>query len=83
MTVQICDFGAIDGKPVFALFGLISPTVRVHLHVLSRLAYGLQDPGFKAAVIRKAPAAEILNEARRVEAAIQRPAVGTSPKQQQ
>ncbi len=77
------DFGAIDGKPVFALFGLISPTVRIHLHVLSRLAYGLQDPGFKAAVVRKATAAEILNEARRVEAAIQRPAVGNSPKQQQ
>lgn len=77
------DFGAIDGKPVFALFGLISPTVRIHLHVLSRLAYGLQDPGFKAAVVRRATAAEILNEARRVEAAIQRPAIGNSPKQQQ
>jgi PTS system nitrogen regulatory IIA component len=77
------DFGAIDGKPVFALFGLISPTVRIHLHVLSRLAYGLQDAAFKGAVVRKATAAEILTEARRVEAAIGRPTVGISPKREQ
>ncbi|MGB5106695.1 MAG: PTS sugar transporter subunit IIA [Candidatus Zixiibacteriota bacterium] len=77
------DFGAIDGQPVFALFGLISPTVRIHLHILSRLAFGLQDQGFKAAVKRKAPAAEILNEARRVEAAIERPTVGNSAKRRQ
>ena len=31
------DFGALDGKPVHALFSLISPTVRAHLHLLSRL----------------------------------------------
>lgn len=65
------DFGAIDGKPVFALFGLISPTVRVHLHILSRLAFCLQDQGFKAAVALKASGEEIQKEARRVEAAIQ------------
>src|SRR6266850_4627523 len=31
------DFGAIDGQPVTTLFTLISPTVRAHLHLLSRL----------------------------------------------
>ena len=38
--------GAIDGQPVFALFVLLSPTVRLHLQVLSRLAYCLKDDDF-------------------------------------
>ena len=62
------DFGALDGKPVHALFSLISPTVRGHLHLLSRLAFGMRDAGFKGAVSRQASRDEIFNEARRVEA---------------
>jgi PTS system nitrogen regulatory IIA component len=61
------DFGALDGKPVQALFTMISPTMRGHLHLLSRLAFALRDPGFKAAIQRQALREEILNEARRVE----------------
>ncbi|HVM62503.1 MAG TPA: PTS sugar transporter subunit IIA [Verrucomicrobiae bacterium] len=64
------EFGAMDGKPVHALFSLISPTVRTHLQLLSQLAFALRDAGFKAAVIRHAPAEEILKEARRVEASL-------------
>jgi PTS system nitrogen regulatory IIA component len=45
------DFGAVDGKPVHALFTLVSPTARVHLQLLSRLAYVLQDKDFKSAVL--------------------------------
>ncbi len=37
------DFGSLDGKPVSILFTLISPTVRAHLHLLSRLAFVLRD----------------------------------------
>ena len=66
-------FGALDGKPVFVLFSLISPTVRGHLRLLSRLSFALSDPGFKAAVLRQAARDEILAEARRVEQAL-RPA---------
>ena len=65
------DFGALDGKPVFALFSLVSPTVRAHLRLLSRLACALNDPGFKAAILRQAAREEILGEARRVEAAVE------------
>jgi PTS system nitrogen regulatory IIA component len=65
------EFGAIDGKPVHTLFTLVSPTVRDHLHLLSRLAYSLRDPAFKAAVARQAPKDEILGEARRVESSLQ------------
>src|SRR5205809_699805 len=47
------DFGAIDGKPVSIVFSLISPTVRAHLRLLSRLSFALQDPGFKTVVSRQ------------------------------
>jgi len=64
------EFDALDAKPVFALFSLISPTVRAHLRLLSRLSYGLSDAGFKAAIVQQAARETILEEARRVEAAI-------------
>lgn len=62
------DFGALDGQPVHALFSMISPTTRIHLHLLSRLAFALRDPGFQDGIARRAPAAEILEAARRIEA---------------
>lgn len=40
---QPVDFGALDGKPVQILFTIISPTIRMHLHLLSKLAYCLRD----------------------------------------
>ena len=61
------DYGALDGKPVQALFALISPTVRAHLRLLSRLAFALQDPGFKRTVCRVASREDIFREARRVD----------------
>jgi PTS system nitrogen regulatory IIA component len=64
------DFGALDGKPVHVLFSLVSPTVRAHLRLLSRLSFALHDAGFKKAVTRQASRDEILNEARRVEATL-------------
>ena len=44
------DFQAIDGKPVNILFTLISPSVRAHLHLLSRLGFVLRDAAFKDAL---------------------------------
>lgn len=61
------EFGALDGRPVYALFTLISPSVRAHLHLLSRLAFLLRDDGFKSAISRQAMREDILSEARRVE----------------
>lgn len=61
------EFGALDGKPVHALFGLISPTVRAHLHLLSRLSFALRDEGFKSAITRQALREDILAEASRIE----------------
>lgn len=61
------DFDALDGKPVYALFSLISPTVRAHLQLLSRLAFALQDPDFKRVISRQGSREEILVDAERVE----------------
>lgn len=65
---QSVEFGAIDGQPVRVLFCLLSPTIRGHLALLSRLVFVLRDPGFKDAVLREGSRDEIFEEARRVEA---------------
>lgn len=41
---QPVDFGALDNKPVQILFTIISPTIKMHLHLLSKLAYCLREP---------------------------------------
>ncbi len=69
------DFGALDGQPVHVLFSLICPTVRSHLQMLSRMTYALHDEQFKAVVTRQGRREEILQEARRVEAALIAPAI--------
>jgi PTS system nitrogen regulatory IIA component len=69
------DFGALDGKPVQVLFSLVCPTTRSHLQMLARLSYALHDAPFKQVVLRRGEREEILQEARRVEAALSTPAV--------
>jgi nitrogen PTS system EIIA component len=64
------DFDAIDGLPVKTLFTLISPTIRIHLHLLSRLGFVLQNPGFKAAVQRQASPDILIDALARAEASI-------------
>lgn len=82
-TITLCflehpiHFGAIDGAPVNTLFTLISPTVRAHLHLLSRLGFVLQDPGFKEALKNQLLRDRILEELTRAESAL--PVVKTPP----
>ena len=40
------DYRAVDGFPVFVLFILLSSSVKVHLHLLSRLAFCVRDSSF-------------------------------------
>jgi PTS system nitrogen regulatory IIA component len=61
-------FAAIDGKPVTMVFAMMTPTVRAHLQLLSHLSHALHDGAFTAALQRRANAAAILAEARRVDA---------------
>jgi PTS system nitrogen regulatory IIA component len=61
------DFDALDGKPVKILFLLTSPTVKVHLHLLSKLAYALHDQPFRELLNRPDEPAGILLAASRIE----------------
>ena len=73
-TATVCylatplDFGAPDGKPVKTLFTLVSPTVRVHLQLLGRLAFALRTPDFRDAVARSADLADLVSAARNSDA---------------
>ena len=40
------DFKALDDKPVHILFTLITPNVKVHLHMLARLSFMLHEQRF-------------------------------------
>ena len=70
------DFGALDGQPVGILFTLISPTVRAHLHLLSKLAFALRDPQFKEVITGHGSREAIFTAACRVETILP---VATSP----
>jgi PTS system nitrogen regulatory IIA component len=85
-TITLCflehaiDFGAIDGRPVNILFTIISPTVRAHLHLLSRLAFTLRDTAFKAALTHQESREQILERVCRIEAGLA-PSAGEPPKE--
>jgi PTS system nitrogen regulatory IIA component len=78
-SVSLCflerpvDFGALDGQPVTTLFTLVSPTVRAHLHLLSRLAFTLRDQRFKTAVRTQASRDEIFSALHAAESALAPP----------
>jgi PTS system nitrogen regulatory IIA component len=78
-TVTLCflekpiDFGAIDNLPVDILFTLISPSVRAHLHLLSRLGIVLRDPAVKSALRSRASREELMEAFSRAEAALPAP----------
>jgi PTS system nitrogen regulatory IIA component len=40
------DYGAIDGRPVFVLFLMLSPSPKVHLTLLAKLSHLLRDRSF-------------------------------------
>jgi len=53
------DYKAIDAQPVFVLFLLLSTSVKVHLHLLSKLAFCIRDDEF-VRFLQGAPRAERL-----------------------
>ena len=48
------DFGAIDDKPVFVMFILLSQSIKIHLHLLSRLSFCVRDNAF-VEFLKKSP----------------------------
>ena len=67
------EFGAMDHQPVTTLFTFASPTVRAHLHLLSRLGYVLRDTDFRSALMRQASRDEIMQALTKAEAKIAPP----------
>lgn len=61
-----------DGPPVSTLCLLVSPSTRVHLHLLAALAATLRDPDVAARLAARAPDAEILAALERAETALAR-----------
>jgi nitrogen PTS system EIIA component len=61
------DFSALDGKPIYALFLLIAPTINVHLQMLARLAHILRLPEFRECIKTMSAEAEIISTAARLE----------------
>ena len=68
---------AIDGKPVHTIFAMITPTIDIHLQLLSRLGLALHDGGFTAAIERRADATAIVEQARRIDAGVAARATAT------
>ena len=87
-TVSLCflekpiEFKAIDGRPVYCLFTIISPTVRAHLHLLSRLSFALRDAALKSAIETQASREIIFSHITRVETELDNPK-STSLEQQE
>jgi PTS system nitrogen regulatory IIA component len=70
---QAIDFASIDGEPVHTLFTLVSPTVRSHLGLLSRLAFALRQPDFRRAIAGQAARDQILAAAAVVDQSVRSP----------
>ncbi|MEJ2200210.1 MAG: PTS sugar transporter subunit IIA [Desulfuromonadaceae bacterium] len=72
-TVTLCflerpiEFHALDGKPVRILFTVITPTLRSHLHLLSKLGFVLRHPTFKQVLLAEGSREEIFSALRRCE----------------
>jgi PTS system nitrogen regulatory IIA component len=59
-TENPVDFDAIDGLPVTILFMILSPNVKSHLKILSRISYFLRDEKVKQFLKSVPPESEIL-----------------------
>jgi PTS system nitrogen regulatory IIA component len=65
------DYRSLDDQPVFVLFMLLCPTVKVHLHLLSRLSFCLRMDDF-IAVLRSGPSeAALIRKVAALEARIE------------
>jgi PTS system nitrogen regulatory IIA component len=62
------DFAAMDGKPVHALFMVVSPVVPTHLRILAQLGFVLRDEVLRDALRNRSAAHEILERLEMIEA---------------
>jgi nitrogen PTS system EIIA component len=67
------DFGAIDGRPVHALFSVVSPNVPAHLRILAQIAFILRDAELRRLLRERANASAIMERVRVVEGQVSAP----------
>lgn len=61
------DFEAVDGKPVHALFMVVSPLVPTHLKILAQLGFVLRDDMLRRMLRERASAADIIGRIELIE----------------
>jgi PTS system nitrogen regulatory IIA component len=76
---EAVDYGAHDGRPVAAIFVLITPTIRTHLLLLARLGRLLMDPVFMERLHARADLPSLLERVRAVDAATPQAIVPPAP----
>ncbi|HEY6224811.1 MAG TPA: PTS sugar transporter subunit IIA [Gemmatimonadales bacterium] len=64
---EAVEFDAVDGKPVHALFTVISPNVPTHLRILAQLGFVLRDRTLRVLLEQRAPAGTLLARVRELE----------------
>lgn len=64
------DFKALDRKPVYIVFTVLSPSVKKHLAILSRLAFCLQNTRLQEYLHARASNEQILAEVRVLESTV-------------
>jgi PTS system nitrogen regulatory IIA component len=62
------EFDAVDGKPVHALFTVISTGVPSHLRILAQLGFALRDPELRRLLVERRAATEILSRVQALDA---------------
>lgn len=61
------DFNAVDGKDIFVLFFMFSPSTQIHLKLLSRLSICLRDKEFLSLLKNRVSENEILGKVEQIE----------------
>jgi nitrogen PTS system EIIA component len=64
---EAVQFGAVDGKPVFILFVILSPDTAHHLKLLSRLSFCLRDIDFISELTKQPSPDELYARVREIE----------------
>lgn len=83
-TLTLCflqkpvDFGSLDGIPVHTLFIILSPTIHLHLQMISHLSFALFNENFKTLIENRGEREAILNNLRDIENHLGTPAKGNS-----
>ena len=64
------DFHSLDGQPVQILFSLLAPSLRAHLHLLSKLGFVLRNRNFRALLHEQAGREQLVTGLARTEGGI-------------